>query len=151
MTRKICLFSSFRLHSVHFQYSLNISIWNYISEWIQESHYYPKPPFITDFQIAVSFSELKLLFQKWLNIRMFCDATRAIGNIFELFFAKIVFVSFIAQTIIRMIIFLVFRQYPQCIIKTSRIKNPNHTKTDQTTILFIKNSPKLVILFIPTL
>lgn len=67
-----------RLHSVHFQHCLNISIWNYISEWVQKSHYYPKPPFIMQFQFAICLSEFEILLKKRLDIGMFGDASRAI-------------------------------------------------------------------------
>lgn len=66
-----------RLHPVHLQHRLDISVWNDISERVQQSHYHPEPPFVMQLQFTICLSEFEVLLKKRLDVGMLGDAARA--------------------------------------------------------------------------
>ena len=59
--------------------------------------------------LAISFAKIEILNEKVLDMRVFCDRARSIGDITESFFSQIVGIHIVKKPIIRIgIIVLVF-------------------------------------------
>lgn len=135
---------------VHFQDSLHAFVRDDISERKKNFHDDSEPPFIMDLQFAIGFSEFEILYQKRLNIRVFRNAPRAVSDIFEFFFAEIVFIQFVKETIIWIsCVVFVFGKNGHQIIKTRIVIKLNYSKANKIIVLYVKCSPKIMIFFVP--